>query len=226
MIPTMHNPTAITLSDARRQKICAIAMRHNVAIIEDDVYRTLHDEHLMPMYSFAPANTYYIGGFSKTVAPGLRIGFILTPAGMAAKVATAQRIDAWCPNPLSMLIMTRLLESGDIDAIMEHNKEELRHRQALVTRHLSGFDIATYPTSTHAWLRLPQPWTTSRFITTLRTQGISVLGSDMFATDASQAPQAIRLNVGAIRTHEDLNKALSTIARTLSSPDSYQPGAF
>lgn len=226
LIPTLHNPTAITLSADRRRKLATIAARHNVTLIEDDVYRWLYDKDLTTLYALEPENTYYIGGFSKMVAPGLRIGFVLAPPGQANPVSTALRINTWCVSPLNMLIATKLLENGEFDVLLTKQLADIRQRQAVVKHHLGRFDIVTYPTSTHTWLKLPLPWTTSQFLAALRTQRVSVLGSDMFAVERQNVPHAIRLNIAAPRSHHDLDKALSRIAQALDAPDSYFPGAF
>lgn len=226
LIPTLHNPTAHTLSQARRQALADIARRHKIPIIEDDVYRSLHDDPGASLTSLAPQLNYYIGGFSKCVAPGLRVGFVLAPPGRAARIGTALRINAWCVSPLSMLIATHLLESGALHSIVARQKAELSARQALLTEQLSGFDISTYPSSTHAWLNLPTPWTATTFVSTARIRGVAVLGSDMFALTRDSSIQAVRLNVGAPRSRKDLFRALGTLRDILRSADGHLAGAF
>lgn len=226
LIPTLHNPTAHTLSPARRQALADIARRHEIPIIEDDVYRGLHDNPGASLTSLAPKLNYYIGGFSKCVAPGLRVGFVLVPPGRAARIGTILRINAWCVSPLNMLIAAHLLESGALHNIIDRQKTELSARQALLTEQLSGFDIRTYPSSTHAWLNLPPPWTTTTFVSTARIRGVAVLGSDMFTLTRDSSIQAVRLNVGAPRSRKDLVRALSILRDILRSAGGHLAGAF
>jgi len=65
----------------------------------------------------------------------------------------------------------------------------------------------------HVWLHLPLPWTRGDFSGRLRASGISVVASDAFALDL--APEAVRLGLGAARTHEELQRSLMTIADLL-----------
>lgn len=226
LIPTLHNPTTHTLSPARRRELADVARRHKVPIIEDDVYRSLHDDPGPSLTSLSPQLNYYIGGFSKCVAPGLRIGFVLVPPGRAARTGTALRINAWCISPLNMLIAAHLLESGTLHTIVARQKAELSARQALLMEQLSGFEVSTYPSSTHAWVNLPAPWTTTTFVSTARIRGVAVLGSDLFTLTRDSNVQAIRLNVGAPRSRHDLITALGILRDILRSADGRLAGAF
>ncbi len=226
LIPTLHNPTAITIPAERRADIIEVLKRHNCNLIEDDVYRELYDSNIEPLSASMPDRSYYVGGFSKSVAPGTRIGFVIAPPEFSNNIAVAQRIDLWCPSPLDALVTTRLIEQGSIDRIINTNRKELIKRQKLLINILGSFSINTHQTSAHAWLKLPQSWTTSRFVASLRSQGVSVLGSDMFATDSSAAPNAVRINVAGIPDHSNLSKALNIIAKTLLSSDCNPPGSF
>src|SRR6266700_4603980 len=79
-IPNFHNPTGCTSSEARRIEIIRIAQRYGLLIVEDDVYRDLSFEGAVPASFYALANgkqVFSIGSFSKTLAPGLRLGWLL-----------------------------------------------------------------------------------------------------------------------------------------------------
>ena len=79
-IPNFHNPTGCTLPEARRIEIIRIAQRYGLLIVEDDVYRDLSFEGKVPASFYALANgkqVFSIGSFSKTLAPGLRLGWLI-----------------------------------------------------------------------------------------------------------------------------------------------------
>ena len=79
-IPNFHNPTGITLAEARRSEIIKIAQQYGFLIVEDDVYRDLSFEGAVPASFYALASgrqVYSIGSFSKTLAPGLRLGWLV-----------------------------------------------------------------------------------------------------------------------------------------------------
>ncbi len=79
-VPNFHNPTGSTLSEARRLEIIRLAHQYSFLIIEDDVYRDLSFEGAVPASLYALSNgqqVFSIGSFSKTLAPGLRLGWLL-----------------------------------------------------------------------------------------------------------------------------------------------------
>lgn len=217
LVPSLHNPTTTTLPPERRHAIVKIARQHNVLIIEDDVYGPLLEERPPSFATLEPELTVHISGFSKCVAPGLRMGFVAAPRALVAQVAAMLRIDCWCISPLSALLGTVLLEENLIAELVRQQREELRVRQRLVGEALGHFDIQTHETSTHAWLHLPEPWRGHAFARICLRNGVRVLGGDAFTIGRHAAPDAVRINVGAARSREDLRRALDILAGLMSS---------
>lgn len=212
LVPSLQNPTTATLPEERRHAIVRIARRRNVLIIEDDVYGPLLKERSPSFAILEPELTIHISGFSKCVAPGLRMGFIAAPRALVTRVAAMLRIDCWCIGPLSALVGTVLLEEGVIDEVIAQQREELRLRQILLNEILGRFDIQTHEASTHAWLLLPSPWQCHTFARICLRSGVRVLGSDAFTVNRHGTRDAVRINVGAARSRDDLRRALEIIA--------------
>jgi DNA-binding transcriptional MocR family regulator len=224
LIPSLHNPTTITLSEERRRALVAVARRHNVVIIEDDVYRPLLDTPLPSFASLEPELTVHVSGLSKCIAPGLRLGFVVGPRALMGHVAAALRIDCWGISPLTALIGTILLEEGIAARVIERQKDELRHRQALLHEVLGHFDLQTQETSTHAWLHLPEQWRGAGFARSCRQRGVGVLPGDAFAIGREPVSHAVRINVAAARSREDLRRGLEIIGELAQSGHLHLPG--
>lgn len=224
LVPTLHNPTTITLSEQRRRELAAVARRHNVLIIEDDVYRPLADDALPSFASLEPELTVHIGALSKCLAPGLRLGFVIAPRAIAGQVAAALRINCWSISPLTALIGARLIEDGSAQRIIEVQKQELRQRQAILSEILGRYDVQSQPSATHAWLRLPEPWRGAGFARTCLERGVAVLPGDAFAVGREPVQHGVRINVGAARSQEDLRTALASMAELLSAGHLQLPG--
>ncbi|QKD02689.1 PLP-dependent aminotransferase family protein [Mesorhizobium loti] len=224
LVPTLHNPTTITLSEARRHELAAVARRHNVMIIEDDVYRPLADEALPSFASLEPELTVHIGALSKCLAPGLRLGFVIAPRAIAGQVAAALRINCWSISPLTALIGARMIEDGGAARIIEVQKQELRQRQAILSEILGRYDVQSQPSATHAWLRLPEPWRGAGFARTCLERGVALLPGDAFAVGREPVQHGVRINVGAARSQDDLRSALTTMAELLSAGHLQLPG--
>ena len=224
LVPTLHNPTTITLSEKRRRDLAAIARRHNVMIVEDDVYRPLGIDQPPSFASIEPELTVYIGGLSKCVAPGMRLGFAIAPRAVAGQIAACLRINCWSVSPLTALNATQILEDGTVERIIAAQREELRHRQAMLCDVLGRFDVQTHPTSTHAWLRLPDPGRGAGFARTCLQRGVAVLPGDAFAVGREPVQHGVRINVGAARSRADLHAALSIMAGLLEAGHLQIPG--
>jgi DNA-binding transcriptional MocR family regulator len=92
LIPSLHNPTLVTTPIGRRREIAEIARRHNVWLIEDSIYGVMLDEQPTPISAILPERTFHIGGLSKTVAAGVRGGWVSCPANLAPRVQIAHKM--------------------------------------------------------------------------------------------------------------------------------------
>ena len=215
VMPSLHNPTAISMPEARRRALASIARRHNVLILEDDVYAPLVENRVPAFATLEPELTVHIAGLSKSVAPGLRIGFALTPRALANDVVAALRVDCWNICPLSALTATLLLESGAVETIVESQKQELFERQALSAAMLAGYDLRSHPAAPHAWLTLPEIWRDGDFTQACAERGVTVMRADPFAIGRDEPPNAVRINTAAARTRDDLRSALAIMLELL-----------
>ena len=87
VVPTFQNPTGTTMPRARRERLVALARTHDLAIIEDDPYSALRyaGEDVPPLRALDP-DVIYLGTFSKTVAPGIRVGWMVMPDALRDKL--------------------------------------------------------------------------------------------------------------------------------------------
>lgn len=210
--PTLQNPTTATMSAARRQVIAGICQRHNVAIIEDDIYGFLLPEGPPPLSSYAPDTSYYIISMSKTSAPGLRIGYIAGPS--RAAVSDGIRHTIWMAPPLMAEVATMMIESGAARELACRHRAEGIARQRLVRQKLTGFNYTTSDTAFHGWLNLPAPWHGADFANEAKARGVLLKPADVFAT-AQPVPDAIRICICAARSVGDLDRALDIVVDLL-----------
>jgi len=79
MMPSLHNPTGVTLSEDRRERLIALALRAGVPIVEDDPYGDLAAARCAPLVAYNADYVIYLSSFSKTIAPSLRLGWLCAP---------------------------------------------------------------------------------------------------------------------------------------------------
>src|SRR5215469_1419564 len=130
-LPTLHNPTATILSEERRRAVAETARKHGVALLEDDVYGFLLQKPPKPLPAFAPERGYYITSTSKSLAPGLRIGYVHVPSEAVERVAAALRATVYMATPLMAALATRWIEDGTADRLVEQKRSEIAARQKL-----------------------------------------------------------------------------------------------
>ena len=102
LIPTIHNPTAVTMPPARRREVAEAIRAHHLTLFEDDAYGALAPE-TVPLAALIPERTYFAASLSKCIAPGLRVSFLLTPGRDAANaIISAQRASVQMPVSLPL----------------------------------------------------------------------------------------------------------------------------
>ena len=217
-VPTLQNPTSRTMPEQRRRDIADIARAHGVIILEDDVYGLLPSDRPPPIATMAPDITIYITGLSKSIAPGLRIGYLCAPERFADDIGTAIRGDCRMATPLMAEIATRWIESGTAEHMKNWQCEEVIRRQAVVAEVLAGTDYETAPNSYHLWMTLPEPWRAEEFVSQLRARKVVALAGEAFVIGRGHPPHAVRICIGPSPTLDHLREGLSIIAETLKPP--------
>lgn len=218
-VPDVHNPTTATQPLKRRKEIARVAEKHRLTIIEDAVYAGLAPQQIASITELTDARAIRIVGLSKTIGPGLRIGYLDAPISLINQLVAALRATSWMASPIQAEIATRLILDGTAAKLLAENREELIRRNRLVEEALAEFDIRTLTTSPHAWLQLPEPWTRESFQAWGQKSGVLTLSADAFAVSREFTDHAIRLSVSAASSSEALRAGLEQIADALHNPD-------
>ena len=107
-IPNFQNPTGVTMTPARRRELIDLARLYDIPIIEDDPYGRLRFEggHSLPLRALDP-DVIYLGTFSKIFAPGLRLGWVIAPKPIQAKLLLAKQAADLCGSPFAQIVAER-----------------------------------------------------------------------------------------------------------------------
>lgn len=110
-IPSFQNPAGLTQNQQRREEILAVATKFGVPILEDDPYGLLGFEGEPPqaIRALDAHNVIYLGSFSKTIASGLRLGWVVAPPGIRDKIILAAEAATLCPSNFTQLTISRYL---------------------------------------------------------------------------------------------------------------------
>lgn len=146
LTPTFQNPSGYCYSEAERRNVAAMLDTHGVCLFEDDPYRELaYDTPApAPMVSFIQnAPWIYQGSFSKTLAPGLRLGFLIAHPDLMPHLIRLKQAADLHSNRLSQLIVSQILQNGQLEPHLEKTLPIYRARRdamaAALQRHLSPY---------------------------------------------------------------------------------------
>ncbi|GAA2446827.1 PLP-dependent aminotransferase family protein [Agromyces soli] len=114
-IPNFHNPAGVTLSAERRPEILEICRQNEILVLEDNPYGLLHFDEPAPnaLRSMDPEGVIYLGSFSKTLAPGFRVGWALAPHAIREKLILAAESAVLSPSSFSQLVVAEYLSTVD-----------------------------------------------------------------------------------------------------------------
>jgi DNA-binding transcriptional MocR family regulator len=217
-VPTLHNPTTSVLPVDRRRAIADIASRHDVYIVEDDVFGYVAEDSPPPIGNFAPELGIYVTSLSTPVAPILRTGFISAPEALVPRLAGAIRATALMPSALNTELAVELILSGAAEAAAERQRREAATRQKMASEILGDVSRLSHPNGTHTWLRLPPIWTSAAFTAEALARGVAVTPGNAFAADEnSTTEQAVRVCISAEQDRERIRQGLEIIAGLMKS---------
>jgi DNA-binding transcriptional MocR family regulator len=215
---TLQNPTGRTMSLERRRELAEIVQRRGLIVLEDDVNGFLPAEPLPPIAALAPDHTFYITGTSKSLAPGLRIGYVVAPGAEVQRVSATMQATTWFTAPLMAEIVTHWIESGEAEAMADWKRAETAARFELARDVLGPWLPDSGPISFHLWVALPEPWRAESFVAQARARGVAVNSPDEFLVGRETAPHAVRVCLGAGLSRARLEEGLRRLADLLRSP--------
>lgn len=215
LTPTLQAPTTVTLSSERRMTIAGIADRYGVILIEDDVFGPLKRNKPAPIADVAPDRTIYVTSLSKSVAPGLRVGFLGAPKRLVPALHQSVNMSVWMTPPMTLEIGRRMIEDGTAAKLTAHQQRAARHRQGLVQATL-GTDVTKQPADGfHVWMPLPEGWRADVFCAECTRLGVRVSEARSFALNTGDVPEAIRICVSHEPNESRLQQGLDGIASVL-----------
>ncbi len=200
-VPTFNNPQGVSLSEDRRRALVELAEREDLLIVEDDVYRELAYDGPSPasLWSMAPSGVVVrIGSFSKSLAPGLRLGWLTAGRDLVDRFAAGGALDSGGGvNPFTALAVAELCAAGEFDAQVDRLCEAYRARRdalvgALHTALPDGCEVNTPGGGFFVWVMLPDQLSSETLLPVAEAAGVSYIpGTSFYASGGSH--NALRL---------------------------------
>lgn len=201
VIPNFQNPTGITLSAQRRQRLYEVAAEHRLLVVEDDPYGRLrytgHD--IAPLKAVGPdPHLIYLSTFSKTVAPGMRVGWVAAAPEILRKLVMVKQAADLHSSILDQHIVCHYLRHSNNDAHVDRIRNAYGERYHLMDERLkaempAGFDWTHPEGGMFLWVRCPEHLDTGELLkASLRHKVAFVPGQDFFPDQSSH--HFMRLN--------------------------------
>jgi 2-aminoadipate transaminase len=202
VLPNFHNPAGTTMSLERRIKLAEIATKLNLAVIEDDPYGQLRveGEDITPICNLIPERTIYLGTFSKTMAPGLRLGWIVCAEGLMKRLIQAKQGCDLHTGTFVQYVANDICQRGFLKPHIKKIRSVYKERRDTMIDALTEF----WPEGCHwtdpegglfLWAKVPESIDTDKFLrnTALKEKVAFVPGIN-FYPNADGGRNAMRLN--------------------------------
>lgn len=199
-VPNFQNPSGVTYSEDVRRRVAETARANGFLIVEDDPYGELRFSGRMnrPIYSHAPERTVLLGSFSKTVAPGFRLGWLVAPQPVYEKLLVAKQAADLHTAGVSQYILSRYLADNDLDRhvarIVDAYGGQCRAMVAAVQRHLpQGVSLWEPEGGMFLWGELPEGLDAMKLLEyAVREKVVFVPGAPFFTN--GRGASSFRLN--------------------------------
>jgi 2-aminoadipate transaminase len=213
ILPNFQNPAGTTLSEGRRQELVLLADRYGVPIIEDDPYGQLRyeGEHLTPLVvldrenlrrdnGYSIGNVIYLSTFSKTLAPGIRLGWIVAPPDVITKLVQLKQGADLHTSTFNQMVAYEVARDGFLDEHVKHIRQVYRERRDVMLAALQEF----FPNDcrwTHPhgglflWVTLPEGLDMQKLFQSALEQNVAfVPGDSFYANNGREGSRHMRLN--------------------------------
>lgn len=216
LTPVTQNPTTATMTAEARAAVVAAARKADVLLIEDDINGHLAGADETTLAELAPERVILATSLSKSLAPGLRCGYVLAPEPLREPVQMALHALGWTSAALYFALAARLIATGAAEAGLRAQQAEALERMALARRHLgSAVVLGSGRPVYHAWIPMPPGWRAEEFAAGLMARQVLATPAASFLQEDGPAPEAIRLSLGG-ESRALLDSALRRVADALA----------
>ena len=223
LTPNFQNPTGATLSAEGRRAVVRIARASGCVLVENDTYGELRyqGEPLPPIKQLDnTGDTVLLGSFSKLTFPGLRVGWIIGPRPLLARLAEAKHLADLHTDQLAQAVLLRFAESGRLAShrqrVVAAGGERLRAVLAACEAFLPAGASFTRPQGgMNLWVRLPEPLDSSELLPRAHAEGVSYLPGRYFEVSRRE-PGGLRLSFAALAP-ERIRAGVAVLGRIFSS---------
>ncbi|MFP7697001.1 PLP-dependent aminotransferase family protein [Trueperella sp. LYQ143] len=238
-VPNFHNPAGISMSLERRPRITEICARHHVLILEDNPYGMLgfDDQVYPPLQTFNPEGVVYLGSFSKTFAPGYRVGWALAPHAVTQRLILANESAVLSPTKVGQLSIAQYLRTFDWMSQIKEYRGMYRERRDAMTNALAKYlpqcSWNIPQGGFYTWVKVPEGIDAKAMLPRATTNLVAYVSGTAFYADGQGSdhmrlsfcyPPPERIEEGVRRLSVVLKNELETITMFGTPPRNVDTG--
>jgi 2-aminoadipate transaminase len=228
-IPDGHNPLGVSLSEEKRKRLVSLSQEYGIPIIEEDPYGFLsYDEcPLLPMRARQADRVFYVGSFSKILAPSLRVGWLIVPEALIPYLAILKESSDIDMATFAQHLVARMLDSGFLPKHLNRLRLEYKGRRDVMLGILSkrfprGSQWTTPDSGVFVWVRLPEIFDTMGLLdVAVKGPGVAFMPGPVFGVErhGRLAASSLRMNFSYLPPTciEDGMVRLEELFRSVSS---------
>lgn len=221
--PSRQCPTMVEMPMARREALLHEARRHDVVVIEDD-YETgsARGQAAMPALKSLDRDdrVIYLGSFSKSVAPGLRLGYLVGPPALVAELRCLRRLSIRHPNAFIQRVMAQFLVMGHYHSLQrrlgEAHAERAACLQAAMARHVPDCRVHAGKGGSAFWIEGPPGLDARRLAMLAEREGVLIEPGDVFFIEPQRPCHFFRMGFTSIAPG-DIDAGVSRLAAAFAS---------
>lgn len=221
LIPNFQNPAGYTLSLEKRRQLVALAAQHGFTIFEDDPYVELRftGETLPTMLSLDEADrVVYASSFSKTVCPGIRVGYLVGPEKLIARIAKLATNTYISPNMVAQSIVNEFCRGGSFERSIETVKAALGERAqqlcAALRREIPEARFVEPEGGYFLWVEMPDGFDGDALFTAAKERGVQIVKGTDFLVEGGE--NAFRLAYSGV-TVEEIDEGVARLGEAVRS---------
>ncbi|MFZ5918795.1 MAG: PLP-dependent aminotransferase family protein [Chloroflexota bacterium] len=224
VLPNFHNPAGTTLPFERRQRIVELAAQHGAFIVEDDPYGQLRfeGEDIAPLISMHKENVIYLSTFSKTLSPGIRLGWIVAPEKVIARLVQAKQGADLHTSSFAQFVAHDIAERGIIKRHVQRIRAAYRERRDVMLDAMADH----FPAGVHwtrpqgglfLWARMPEHVDAEELLEKAVQEKVAFVPGTAFYPDGKGGRCCMRLNFSNARPEmiqEGIKRLTQAMLRT------------
>ena len=215
IIPNFQNPAGYTLSEAKRVRLLELARKHGFTIFEDDPYVALRftGQALPTMLSIGADAVVYASSFSKTVCPGIRVGYLVGPEDLIARIVKLATSTYISPNMVAQAIVNQFCRSGAIERSIETVREALRERAqtlcSALAEHIPDASFVEPEGGYFLWVDLPDGTDVAALFEAAAIRGVQFVKGTDFVLEGGES--SLRLAYSGV-TPDEIREGVRRLA--------------